>query len=267
MIEMIQQRFRQDMAANDRLNITREFLQILCLKTMSDKNFFEHIAFVGGTSLRIIFGLKRFSEDLDFSLLKKRGFHIARLDDQLHHSFSLYGLELETKVKSEGNVQNIMMKFPGLLKELGLSDLSRQKLSIKVEIDLNPPLGWQTVHSIVYDVYMFSVTHYDLSSLFAGKLHACFYRRFTKGRDLYDFIWYLGKKILPNFTLLNNAIQQTQGTSPDIDTGNLKAFLLEYVQKIDLEEARKDVGRFIEEPSELRLFDRKVLVDAIQSTY
>jgi len=267
MIEMIQQRFRQDMAANERLNITREFLQILCLKAMSDKNLFDQLAFVGGTSLRIVFGLKRFSEDLDFSLLERSDLQIGRLEEQLHHAFSLYGLKLETWVKSEGNVQSIMMKFPGLLKELGLSDLERQKLSIKVEIDLNPPQGWQIAHSIVYDVYMFSVTHYDLSSSFATKLHACLYRRYTKGRDLYDFIWYLGRKTLPNFALLNNAILQTQGTNPNINAENLKPFLLEYVRKIDMEKARRDASPFLREPSELRLFDQDILVDAIESTF
>jgi predicted nucleotidyltransferase component of viral defense system len=266
-IEMIQQRFREDMSTNDKINVAREFLQILCLKIMSEKKVFEHIAFVGGTSLRILFGLRRFSEDLDFSLQKEMDFSIARLNEQLQKSFSLYGLEIETKIKSEGSIQNIMLKFPGLLKELELSDLPRQKLSIKVEIDINPPRGWQTVHSMVHAVYMFSVIHYDLSSLFAGKLHACFYRTFTKGRDLYDFIWYLGKNIKPNFILLNNAIRQTEGTNPGINEENFNIFLLENVRKIDMARAKKDVERFLEDKSELHLFDQKLIVDTIKSAY
>ena len=267
MIEMIQQRFREDMSLNDKMNTTREFLQILSLKMMSEKNIFAHIAFVGGTSLRLLFGLRRFSEDLDFSSRKGMDFSIERLNEQIQKSFYLYGLELETNVKSDGNVQNIMLKFPGLLKELGLSNLPRQKLSIKVEIDMNPPHGWHTVHSIVHGVYMFSVVHYDLPSLYAGKLHACFYRTYTKGRDLYDLIWYLGKKIHPNFILLNNAVQQTEGTHPDITEKNIKTFLLKHVRYIDFAKARKDVERFLEDKSELALFDSRLIVDTIKSTY
>ena len=267
MIELIQQQFRENMSVNDKLNITREFLQILALKIMSEKRMFGYLAFVGGTALRILFDLKRFSEDLDFSSTKEDKMDIAVFNEQLVKSFSLYGLALETKVKAEGNVQNIMMKFSSLLKELGLSELDRQKLSIKIEIDTNPPCGWKTINTIVNKIYMINIVHYDLSSLFAGKLHACFFRKFTKGRDFYDFVWYIGRKVKPNFTLLNNAIEQTESISSGVNEGNFKQFLLERVKTIDFDQAKKDVERFLEDKAELAIFDQRLIADTIERTY
>ena len=125
-------------------------------------------------------------------------------------------MAVETKPKSERNVHSSFLKFSGLLKELGISSLRDQKISIKIEIDTLPPQGGDIVTTLVNRTYMFSVTHFDLSSMYATKFHACFYRKFTKGRDFYDFIWYLTKKVKPNYTLLNNAIKQTQKKDPKI---------------------------------------------------
>ena len=159
----------------------------------------------------------------------------------------------------------MMMKFTGLLNELGISPLPSQKLSIKLEIDANPPAGGVLVNTIVSKIYTFNIVHYDLPSLYAGKLHACFYRTFTKGRDFYDLVWYLGKKVKPNFTLLNNAIQQTQGNAPQISESNFKQYLLENIQRIDFEHVKKDVERFLEDKSELSLFDLKTIQDTIEA--
>jgi len=267
MIEVIQQQFRPGMSVDDKVNMTREFLQILCLKIMSEQRMFDHCAFVGGTSLRILFGLRRFSEDLDFSLVENKGYDFQQINEQLFRSFRLYGLPMETRVKIKGNVHNLMMRFTGLLKDLGLSGLAEQKLSINLEIDANPPAGWRVTNTIVNKVYVFNIVHYDLPSLYAGKLHACFYRKFTKGRDLYDLMWYLGKKIKPNFTMLNNAIQQTQKKEAGIDEKNFKQFLLDYVRRVDFDHVKRDVERFLEDKNELNIFDPKVIIDTIESVY
>ncbi len=267
MIDVIKQQFKPGMSANDKLNLTREFLQILCLKVMSDQKMFDHCAFLGGTSLRILFDLRRFSEDLDFSLIKAKGYDFKRMNEQLIRSFGLYGLAVETKVKAETNVHHLMMKFTGLLKDLGLSGLLSEKLFIKLEIDVNPPSGWQITNTVINKIYMFNIVHYDLPSLYAGKLHACFYRKYTKGRDIYDFVWYLGKKVRPNFELLNNAIRQTQHKDAEINDKNFKKFLLDFVGRIDFNQAKKDVERFLEDKSELNIFDSKVIADTIGSVY
>ncbi len=267
MIDVIKQQFKGAMSMNQKLNVTREFLQILCLKIMSEKKILDQMAFVGGTSLRILYDLKRFSEDLDFSLTKKQKYDFGKIHQQLLKSFHLYGLPLEANVRTQGNVHSMMMKFSGLLRELGLSELAQQKLSIKLEVDVNPPAGWRVTNTLVNKVYMFNIVHYDLPSLYASKLHACFCRKFTKGRDIYDFVWYLGKKVKPNFTLLNKAIEQTKKKDVGIDEKNFKRFLLEYVGRINFNDAKKDVERFLEDKNELNVFDSKVITDTIESIY
>lgn len=267
MIDVMKQQFKSGMSVYEKLNVTREVLQILCLKIMNEKKIFEQIAFVGGTSLRVIYDIKRFSEDLDFSLVKKEKYDFDKIHQELLKSFQLYGLPFEAKRGTERNVHSMMMKFTGLLKELGISPLPSQKLSIKLEIDANPPDGWRLSNTIINKIFMFNIIHYDLPSLYAGKLHACFYRTFTKGRDFYDFVWYLGKKIKPNFTLLNNAIQQTQGKDAGITEGNFKGFLLDNIQRIDFEYVKKDVERFLEDKTELKLFDLKVIQDTIEAVH
>jgi len=267
MIDVIKQQFKFGMSMNQKLNVTREFLQILTLKIMNDKKLFDQMAFVGGTSLRILYDLRRFSEDLDFFLTRKQKYNFDSASKKLLKSFNLYGVPFEAKIKTEGNVHSMMMKFTGLLKELGLSQLPQQRLSIKLEVDTNPPSGWKLANTIVNKIYMFHIVHYDLPSLYAGKLHACFYRKFTKGRDFYDFVWYVGKKVKPNFTLLNNAIKQTEGKNVGIDEENFKLFLLENIKRIDFTHVKKDVERFLEDKTELNVFDQQLIQKTIENVY
>jgi len=267
MIDVIKQQFKPGMSAGEKLNVAREFLQILCLKVMSDRQMFDQCAFLGGTSLRVLYDLRRFSEDLDFSLINHKGYDFSDMNRQLIKAFGLYGLPMETRVRTQTNVHNLTMKFSGLPKELGLSGLAGEKLFIKLEVDVNPPAGWRVANTVVNRTYMFNIVHYDLPSLYAGKLHACLFRKYTKGRDIYDFVWYLGKKVKPNFELLNNAIRQTHHKDAGIDEGNFKKFLLDFVAKVDFGAAAKDVERFLEDKGELNLFDRRVLEDTIKSVY
>jgi predicted nucleotidyltransferase component of viral defense system len=259
MIEILKQQFLEDDSAEEKLNKIREFLQVISLKIIYDKNFFKNMAFVGGTALRILFGLRRFSEDLDFSLTQKKGYNFVKVNSQIVNALKLYGLNVESQAKTTGNVHNSAIKFSGLLKDVGLSALGEQKLRIKIEVDANPPKGWHVQDSVVNKTYIFGIRHFDLPSLYATKLHACFYRKFTKGRDIYDLIWYLSKQVKPNFVLLNNAIKQTEGGSPKITAANFKNFLLKQIEKIDFKEAKRDVERFLEDKAELKLFELKAI--------
>ena len=136
---------------------------------------------------------------------------------------------------------------------------------IKIDIDTNPPLGSTTQLSLINEMsFVFTATHFDLPSLYATKLHACFYRKYVKGRDFYDLIWYLGKGISPNFTVLNNAIIQTQKQDLKISEKTFKEFLLKGLSKIDFTKARKDVERFLIDKSELRLINADVIKSAIR---
>lgn len=265
MIEVLKQEAAAGVSAEEKGNRVREFLQILALKSLSDQGFFSNVAFIGGTALRILYGVRRFSEDLDFSVVSHKGYDFKGICGGLERAFRLNGLAAVLDKKNEKTVNSAFLSFPGLPKALGLSGHRGEKLSIKIEVDTNPPAGWKTQRAIISKTYLFDILHYDLPSLFAGKLHACFYRKFTKGRDIYDLFWYLGRKSRPNLDLLNNAIAQSQGGNPGITEGNLKEFLLGRVARIDLGAAQKDVEKFLEDKSELRLFNADLLAAAIKS--
>lgn len=267
MIDVFRQHISQDMSIEEKNNRVRELLQIIMLKIMYDKDFFNSLAFVGGTALRILFDMKRFSEDLDFSLVNKKRYEFSEIHSALISGLKLYGLDVEAKPRQETNVHSAMFKFPGLLKSLGISNLESQKISVKLEIDSNPPKGGHISNTLVNKVYIFNAVHFDLPSMFATKLHACFYRKFTKGRDFYDFIWYIAKKIKPNYGLLNNAVIQTEGHNPDVNEHNLKRYLLDNIGKIDFNLVKKDVERFLEDKSELKMLNLKTIQNSIESLY
>lgn len=267
MIEAIKQQFTKGASDEEKLNCAREYLQLLSLKIMDEKGVFNFLSFTGGTALRVIFGLRRFSEDLDFSLVKKGGPSFPEINEIILNGFKLVGLKVQSKPKVKNTVFGTMLKFPGLLKELGLSPLESQNLSIKFEVDSNPPKGGVIQRTFIQKFFIFNLTHFDLPSMFATKLHACFYRKYVKGRDFYDFIWYMSKKVKPNILLLNNAVKQTQGESPGINEQNLKAFLLKRVDQVNFDLTRKDVERFLEDKSELRLMDAKLIKSSIEFIY
>lgn len=265
MIEALKQELAGGVSVEDKANKAREFLQILALKSLSDQDAFLNIAFIGGTALRIIYGLRRFSEDLDFSIVSAKGYDFNAICGGLEKVFRLNGLNAVLNKDKEKTVNSAFLTFPGLPHALGLSGHKQEKLSIKLEIDTNPPAGWKMQTTVLNKTYLFDVAHYDLPSMFAGKLHACFYRRYTKGRDIYDLFWYLGRKVQPNFEMLNNAVAQSQGRAPGVDAGNFKEFMLERAVNIDLGAAKKDVERFLEDKSELRLFTKETLAAAMNS--
>src|SRR3990167_9499264 len=154
MIELLRQQFTNDMTIEDKTNRAREFLQVLTLKIMHDKGLLQNLAFVGGSALRFLYGLSRFSEDLDFSLVAKKGHNFGNINTQLEREFKLHGLNVETKPKEEKTVQSTFLRFSGLLKDLGISPLSGQRLSIKIEIDTNPPKGWKLQSSLINKIYL-----------------------------------------------------------------------------------------------------------------
>ncbi len=263
MIDVLKQQFKPSMDVGDKINRVREFLQILCLKIIHDKGYFENMAFVGGTALRILYDLRRFSEDLDFSVTTKKGYDFLKIIAALTSELELNGFDVQSKNKADKTVQSSFFKFNNLLNELGLSQMKEQKLSIRIEVDSNPPEGWNTQTTLINKTYIFNISHLDLSSLYATKLHACFFRKFIKGRDFYDLLWYLGRKTEPNFILLNNAIKQTEGKDLKLDEKNFKVFLLDKLETVDFAFVSKDVGRFLEDKKELELLDFELIKGSI----
>ena len=259
MIELLKQQFSPEMSVEEKINRLREALQLGALKIIYDRGYFDSVAFVGGTALRFLQGLKRFSEDLDFSLIHGKKYKFSALVPEIEKGFKLQGLQIETKTEENKCVHSVFLKFAGLLKTLGLSSMEKQKIFIKIEVDTNPPRGWHAESTLINKIYLINLAHYDLPSLYAGKLHACLFRKFAKGRDFYDLIWYLSKGIKPNYRMLNNAIEQTQGGKMNVDESNFREFLMERIEKADFKAMVKDVERFLEDKKEAGLINLQVI--------
>ena len=267
MIEYLKQQVASEQMQEAKINKLREELQLLCLKIINDRGYFSQLAFVGGTALRVIYDMRRFSEDLDFSSVDKANYNFNNIIQAMEYEIKLNGLTLELKTKTQKTVQSSMLRFPRLLKAIGVSNLDDQKLSIKFEVDSNPPKGADLENSVVNKSYLLNITHYTLPSLFAGKLHACFFRGSIKGRDFYDFLWYLGKGVMLNLSLLNNAIKQTQGQDLLITKENIGEFISQRLIDIDFQAVQKDVGRFLEDKSEIKLLNKDVMLNAVKQRF
>lgn len=231
--------------------VLAEFLQHLILQSLYRQNAFQFITFTGGTALRLLYHARRFSEDLDFSLTRKKNVRLKTIASKVQNDLKLQGINSEVYLQNEKVVFKSDFRFPGLLQEFNLSPLKDQKLTIKLEVDKNPPQGYKKEILLVSSPLSYSLSVFDLSSLFATKLHAIFYRKYTKGRDYYDLIWYLGKQIKPNFTLLNNAIKQTHPHEKKITGANFKEKLIQHLETINFKTIKADVEKLIMNREEL----------------
>jgi len=267
MIELIRKHISAASSRDDRINKTREVLQLLILRILFERNAFKNISFVGGTALRILYDLRRFSEDIDFSLTSSCDYNFNDLVRQLGYDLEHYGLSSEIKSREDRAVHSVQVRFPGILDLLEIASQRGQKLMIKIDIDSNPPAGWTTEVSLVNSIFMFSVKHFDVASLFATKLHACFFRKYQKGRDFYDLMWYLGKKVKPNFLLLNNAISQTHGGREVINESNFFHFLQEELSKVDFNYIIKDVEPFMEDRKEIQLLNEAMFKSLVKRSF
>ncbi len=247
-----------------KINFLREYLQLFVLKVMDEKGYFNHLAFVGGTALRILYDLNRFSEDLDFCLIDNGSFSFDKMMQDIQISFQLFNLTVEIKTKTGKTVAAALIKFPELLHNLNLSSHKSQKLSIKIELDQNPPKGYHTKFMMINKEFLFSVKHYDLPSLFSGKLHALLCRKYTKGRDFYDLLWYLGKKIQPNYPLLEQSIFQTEEKKVSLNEKTLKELLIDQIKKTDFKQVLSDIEPFLADNKEKRYFTKEFFLQLFE---
>ena len=256
MIELLQDRLAQFAidGAEQQEQALKEMLQELTLYALWREGFFKIAAFQGGTSLRILYGLPRFSEDLDFILQSPDpSFSWARVLEGVGAILAEFGIaaELVDRTRADRAVRQAMLKDDSLGGQLNLkfTDLPPgRKLRIKLEIDTNPPAGsaWdQRFHDFPTD---FAVLVQDLPSNFALKLHALLCRPYIKGRDWYDLLWYVRNGTLPNLALLQNALQQAGPFADgdvEVNAEWLRQALLEKIQSLDWEEAIRDVEPFL----------------------
>jgi predicted nucleotidyltransferase component of viral defense system len=244
MIELFKEKLRKLEAQEHRNNYLRELLQIMVLSALSNKNYFHNIAFIGGTALRIIYETQRYSEDLDFSLVSGE-IDFDQLLEDIANSFKNLGIEAEIKKSKPKTVHSAFIKFSGVLQALDKKVHHQEKLQIKIEIDSNPPLGYNTTETFINNFVSFPILHFDKASLFAGKLHAITQRKYTKGRDYYDLLWYLGQRFKPNWIQLNNSLEQTTGTNPNWGPPELEEKLLNVMATTDFEKVKEDLAGFL----------------------
>lgn len=239
--------------AGRRPGALREFLQCMALRALHEGHDFGGIAFIGGTALRLIFGLPRFSEDLDFSLVKKEGFDLARLESEVGGIYAASGIEVEMSRRSVRAVQSLWLKFPGILHYAGVTTDPRRVVSIKLEVDTDPPEGARIERRLINRHFPIAVVHYDLPSLFAGKLHAVLTRQYVKGRDYFDLVWYRTRHpdLIPNLTLLNAALLQTGWNGEKVTEGNWRRAVRDRIRGVDWGLIVRDVSPFLEDARDL----------------
>ena len=262
MIDLLKAKIAELKSREQKYNLTREYLQILALKILSDAQMFQSIAFIGGTALRILYRVRRYSEDLDFSVVKSELYNFEKILEILDRELYLLNIEVEFK-KKRGVVDTLMINFVSVLQELGISVAKDQKLSIKLEVDTKPPAGAVTQETIVNADFIFPIRHYDLSSLMSGKLHAILCRKYTKGRDFYDLLWYLSRRTKPNLPLLENALFQTEKERHNLTKDSWQTLLKERFSKVDFKKARRDVEPFIEDFNEVGLIEETRFVQLL----
>jgi len=251
---------------NAKLNIMREYLQAYILKIMHDEGIFRSIAFLGGTALRFLYDLPRFSEDLDFSLTNNKQYSFADLIRKIKQELELAGYDISITYNDEKTVQYAMVKFADLMYETGISPHRDQKFSIKIEIDTNPPQGAVLKTNIVNKYFLISFLSYDIPSLFTGKLNALLSRKYTKGRDFFDLGWYLSrwKEITPNIVLLQNGLSQT-GWKKEMPLENTwQDFICAVVKASDWQKVRQDVENFLESPSDMDIFTKENILSLMK---
>ncbi len=246
--------------------VVREYLQARILECLQEQGSFGRIAFLGGTALRFLYQLPRFSEDLDFSAITPGDLlDLKRLAEKTRVRLHAEGYAVEVRTRDAVDA-SAEFRFPGLLNELGVSPQSRETVMIRAEVDTNPPQGAVVTSTLVRRHVLLNIRHYDRASLLAGKLHAILSRRYTKGRDLFDLAWYLGDRSWPgpNITLLRNTLAQTGWTGPAPDEQSWRAIVAERVAGLDLNAAVEDVAPFLESAGAASALTREGLLGLLR---
>lgn len=268
----------ENRSVDDQVRALREIIQEVTLLGLWRARFFEHAAFYGGTALRILHGLDRFSEDLDFSLLAPTAdFSLQRFSTALEEEVRAFGFNLrveavdkavDTAVQSaflKANTRNELMVIE-TDERLARNIPPGQVLKIKIEVDTDPPPGFATTTRFLLQPIPFAVRCYTLPSLFAGKLHALFFRRWNnrvKGRDWYDLVWYAAHHPQLNLAHLEQRMRQTGHWDGDACLTRIEfdELIQSAIDRLDLDQARQDVAPFVKDQQALALWSREFFRD------
>ncbi len=237
-------------------NVAMEYLQSRILGSLQRSGAMIPLAFHGGTALRFLYSHGRYSEDLDFALEGNRqNYNFRSYLQAIRSELSPEGYSVELKFNDQKTVHSAFIRFPGLLFELGLSSQQSEVLAVKIEVDTNPPLGAGLSTTVVRRFVVLQLHHHDQASLLSGKLHAILQRPYTKGRDIYDLLWYLSNPSWPqpNLELLNNALNQTNWTGEILTESNWKTHVLSRLRNLNWDSIVSDVRPFVEPSFDVNL--------------
>lgn len=273
---------KYDLTKNDPYEALREILQEIVLAALSDAGFFKHAVFYGGTALRILYNLPRFSEDLDFSLIKPNpSFELSRYEKAVVAKLQTYGFEvkIETKIKDTSAVQSAFLKANTIKHLIAINapdDIvktfhSGKKLKIKFEVDTNPPVNFNDEEKLHLLPSPFMIRTMTPSSLFAGKMHAILCRGWQtrpKGRDWYDLVWYvqngyeldlfhLATRLTSGCKALENMDENLPSSIEDYSEEIIKKLLQKRIETLDIKLAQDDVKRFIWDANELNIWSKE----------
>lgn len=274
-LEQMLEQYKTD-TLEEKRNAIKEIVQEVALCGLSRAGFFKNAAFYGGTALRIFYGLDRFSEDLDFSLIApNKDFELQRYFSGLESELASLGLQFTIEEKQKAVDSDIKSAFlKGNTKEhiLSIYDIRNininpdENIKIKFEIDTNPPefATFENKYRLLPTPYQ--VKLYDIPSLFAGKLHAVIcraWRNRVKGRDLYDYVFYLAKQAKVNMPHLQARLKDSRVLTDNqsFTLENLHTLLNERFNTIDFEQAKQDVLPFIADKSKLDLWNKEFFIE------
>ena len=244
-------------------NAIFEVNQQVILAGLYSGGFFESAAFYGGTCLRIFHGLQRFSEDMDFSLLTQDdAFDFSKYFQPIVDTFALVGREVEIKKKNKKNFGKVESAF--LKDNTDVYDVmfqTEKSIKIKIEVDTYPPLNFKTEQKLLLQPHSFMTRCFTLPDLLAGKIHALVYRTWknrVKGRDWYDFEWYVRHNIPLDFAHLAERCKQFN--DEDITLEQFKEKLKERLSTADIKQVKEDVLPFVRNPKELDIWSNDYFV-------
>ena len=257
----------------EKQNALHEVMQEIALAALYRAGFFDRAAFYGGTCLRIFYGSQRFSEDMDFSLLQAdENFRLENYFDAVTAEFRAIGREVtitKKEKKTQTNVESAFLKDTTEIYNLQFS--TEKNVKIKIEVDTQPPAGFVTEHKLLMLPFSFMARCYTLPDLYAGKMHALLFRKWknrVKGRDWYDFEWYVRNNISLNFSHLQQRAAQINSISTDDFTKEtFKTLLKERILKTDINAVKNDVRPFIKNHAEMDIWSSDYflqLVDLIR---
>lgn len=246
--------------------VMREYLQARILSCLQSTGAMVPLAFHGGTALRFLFNIQRYSEDIDFALEgNAESYSLRRYMRAIHSDLTAEDYPIEVKINEQHTVQSALIRFRGLYRELGVSDQTDEVLMIKVEVDTNPPSGAGLDTTIIRRYTLLRLQHHDRASLLSGKLHAILQRPYVKGRDIYDLLWYLSAPNWPspNLVMLNNALNQNDWQGDPVTEYNWRSIVLQRLMTVNWPKAVNDVRPFLMNRHEIDMLSLEVFTDLL----